>query len=542
MLIKANWGDLGYSRIGPMDPDNTDEWHSAEQLSMSLADRVGFERQKNSNGWWIRDRARVKGQKRPDALIIHSVIDSENYSDLRNYKFLEAVKAGPYGNFQYNLPPQYRHERVAKFSDGPGSPKGIYALMLAFGGCPITELPDFLSKVLLPAFFHRYGKGRVIFLRPNYSFESRHAGMRAGYTASQYGRIDSLNLEEKTFEAMVRWQPLMPSLQARLFLDLVTILFFPRLSYFTGYRPGLLLIFVPSELFVDDKHEFPASWRELFSAYWDFAKGEKHPAYFSLFNETKREKDTLKVVHGRAINDASDIEDFLRWIIERYNRLAFHQTHPAEFIDNNLVDFVSSFEHVLSFDRILRKGMCCAVSAESVSRKEATMEIADIMGELAVYWGAAKMSAEHFKKLVHPVGGRSLIKTAFNSAPERFRGIIMSITDDIYDNIQETIVNSVYVNKKKTSSGILVLDNRLSAEQVESHPEFTANVIRALRNTNHGYLSKNDRGLRPSRYLALVDGNVPEAFARLGTLLALAAVVDPQTMFGWRFLPTGTMD
>jgi hypothetical protein len=121
--------------------------------------------------------------------------------------------------------------------------------------------------------------------------------------------------------------------------------------------------------------------------------------------------------------------------------------------------------------------------------------------------------------------------------------MLPDVATAIYDNLRTTIIGSVFVPAKKSTSGIVVRSRDLSTDNLETLDDFTANVVRALRNTHHGYLTRNDNSARrPSRYLALVNGNLPEAFARLGCLLALAAAVDPETMFGWRFMPVDAFD
>jgi len=325
-------------------------------------------------------------------------------------------------------------------------------------------------------------------------------------------------------------------------LEVATLLFFPRQQYFTGTRSGLLSVFIPGEPFVEDKQPFPASWRDLFTDHYDFAKGERYTPDLTTLATAGPPPDSLTPILERATHDASDVEQLVRWLVERYNVLAFHQTEPAEFLDGDLVDFVTCFEHALTLDRSLRKGMSCVVSAESVIRKESAMEIADIIGELGSYWAGKKDGSERFKKLVHPVHGLALLKAALRTAPAPFDTILLDIAADIYDNLRATIIGSVFVPAKKNASGILVRNKDLSKENLESFDDFTANVTRALRNTHHGYLTNNDPSLRPSRYLALVNGSLPEAFARLGSLLALAATVDPETMFGWKFMPVGAFE
>jgi hypothetical protein len=543
MVIMAHWGDLGFRPIGPKNPADADEFESAKLLAEGLAKIGRYETQHDSRGWWIRDPARVKGQQRPNAVAVATVLDAANHRNLDQYQFVQSLDASYYRDFQFDLDASARHDQVATFSKNPHSAKGIYALTFSLAGCPIKELQNFLSSVLLPAFFNVYKDGKVMFLHLNYKFETRHSVMRAGYTASQYGRLDKLGTGLNPFETMERWQPLMPSVQLRLILELATLLFFPRQQFFTGTRSGLLSVFIPGESFVEHAHEFPASWLDFFKDHWDFAKGERSAANLATLARAASEPDSLKPILDKATYGALEIEELVRWIVDRYNFLAFHQTDPAEFLHEDLVDFVTCFEHALTLDRALRKGMSCVVSAESVVRKEAAMEIADIIGELACYWKLTANGPEHFKTLVHPVQGKVLLKAAFGTAPAPFAATVAEIADAIYTSLRDTIIGSVFVPAKKTSSGILVRNKDLSSENMESTDDFTANVIRALRDTHHGYLTRNDsRSLRPSRYLALVNGTLPEAFARLGPLLALAAVVAPEEIIGWKFMPTGTFD
>lgn len=168
---------------------------------------------------------------------------------------------------------------------------------------------------------------------------------------------------------MERWQQLMPSAQLRMLLELATLLFFPRQQFFTSTRSGLLTIFIPGESFVDDSKVFPSDWRDLYSAHWDFAKGERHATNLSDLANIAAVPNSLQPILANISYQTSDIEALIRWLVERYNQFAFHQTDAAEFIDNDLVDFVTCFEQALTLDRALRKGMSSVLSTASITRK-----------------------------------------------------------------------------------------------------------------------------------------------------------------------------
>jgi hypothetical protein len=542
MIQLFNWGDLGFRLIGPRNAADPDDVESAKLLAAALNKAAGYEVQRDNRGWWIRDPARRKGHTVPAAVSVAAVLNRDNYRDSERYEFVRSLDASYYRNFQFDLSAVQRHDNVTIFAGSPHSAKGIYALTFSVAGCPINELSEFLSSVLLPAFFNTYRNGRVIFLRPNYEFEKRYSAMRAGYTSSQYGRLDRLGVGNNPFQTMERWQPLMPSVQLRLLLELATLLFFPHQQFFTGTRSGLLSVFIPGEPFVKNSQEFPAGWKDLYTAHWDFAKGERYAPNLAALAKAVGAPPSLQGILDKATYDPSKIEETIRWLVERYNALAFHQTDPAEFLDGDFVDFVTCFEHAMTLDRALRKGMSCVVSAEEVARKEAAMEIADILGELASFWGAVRVGPEYFKTLVHPVTGQALVRGAFASAPGSFAADLTNIAAAVYKSTRDAIVDSVFAPAKKTPTGILVRNRALSSEAEETNDDFTANAIRSLRNTHHGYLTRNDTQLRPSRYLALINGTLPESFARLGTLLALAAAVAPDSVIGWHWLSTSSFD
>jgi hypothetical protein len=98
MLINANWGDLGYSRIGPRRAGDFEQTITAEQLAEAFARTVGYEKEKDSTGWWIRDPARVKGGKPADALEVAAVLDGGNYRDPAPYEFVRQLDASYYRN------------------------------------------------------------------------------------------------------------------------------------------------------------------------------------------------------------------------------------------------------------------------------------------------------------------------------------------------------------------------------------------------------------------------------------------------------------
>jgi hypothetical protein len=72
-------------------------------------------------------------------------------------------------------------------------------------------------------------------------------------------------------------------------------------------------------------------------------------------------------------------------------------------------------------------------------------------------------------------------------------------------------------------------------------PQFVAETMRAYRNAHHGYFTASDPANRPSRYLFLVNGNLPVEMSALPPLWWLAYIADPMFV-GWNHLPIGAFD
>jgi hypothetical protein len=75
---------------------------------------------------------------------------------------------------------------------------------------------------------------------------------------------------------------------------------------------------------------------------------------------------------------------------------------------------------------------------------------------------------------------------------------------------------------------------------VETDDVFVSNVMRAPRNTHHGYLTSQDRHAEAvSRYLAITNGNVTDDISLLPAIWWLACLGNPLTFCGIPAQPVG---
>ena len=532
MTVTASWADLGYGKVGFGTPGSPNDATLARQLADLFRERVQYEVKDDSSGIWMRDPFRIQGRALRDAVQIEAVIDGASSTAVASYAAAEAVAVSEYGGIGQAkaIPLATLRGSYQSFETNPRSVKGIYDLTFAVSSCSSSDLATFLQDDVSPAFFRAFPSGRIVLLSTNYEFERRQGAVRGGYTLAQYD-VTALGTVPDLL-ALRDWQMLAPFMQLRNALDLGALALFPMLLYFNATRPGITVVFVPGELVEQMQPDFPAGWLDIYRSRWDFARepiaGVPYLTAVGLSQPYAVQRRYLQV--GGYESDT--VVTWLRWLITKFNDFLLPGTDPTTFDGAGTIDFVTCFEHGMSIDRLLRKAVSAQVSSEVAVRKYATFEIADIVDELSQYWRHTQPT-DRFKSIFNPGMAVPTLSAVLGTAPEPIRTMLIDGADGVYGALRATILDSVFVAAKRTpSGGVLVRDKSLASEREETPDEFTANVVRALRNTHHGYMTVGDRQNRPSRYLALVTGALPDTMTYIGILTGLALLADPLVMIG----------
>ena len=105
------------------------------------------------------------------------------------------------------------------------------------------------------------------------------------------------------------------------------------------------------------------------------------------------------------------------------------------------------------------------------------------------------------------------------------------------------MVDSVWIKSKVTATAVKVRNKTLEWEQDEDHDTFVANALRAVRNAHHGYFTDGDKkNRRPSRYLFMLNGDLPIEITVLPSIWFLALVADPERFISWKTLGIGKFE
>jgi hypothetical protein len=233
--------------------------------------------------------------------------------------------------------------------------------------------------------------------------------------------------------------------------------------------------------------------------------------------------------------------DFLVWYVERIDRLLYEVTDLANFTKGNTsdgdIDPELAFEHLLTLARLVRRTLALTTLGSASARKGATFEIADIYGTLSKVFGKTGDEVEFFKLLFNPRHGPRIVGDRLAAVPSPVGDDLRGRMAGLYDELGRVVLDSVWLPSKRASGGVAVRSVKDPLrEEVEPEDEFVANVMRAYRNAHHGYFTRADPRMRPSRYLYLVDGNVPDSIAAIPPLWLIAYLADP-AFVGWDPLP-----
>jgi hypothetical protein len=420
------------------------------------------------------------------------------------------------------------------------------AQALAFAGP--QRLRPALRDCVAPAFFDLYPEGKIVVIRYDTTHDTVAALQRVLYAAAQVPLPEVAANSTTGIATLQSWHLNSIVTAGPLLLDTLLYGFYPFVGGLRGGPVGLdfLFLFEPAERY--EPAPFPRDWLSMpaFSARFGLEKVDAVDVVRNF-----RGPPWLLAGHQRYRHDNGYTADarlaLLKWYVERTNRILYELVDVANFTrrddtEGDIIDPVFAFEHHVSFDRLLRKTVLSMALDEPGTAKLTAFEIAELYDGLTVRFGASRKGSDMFRRLFHPIDGPAMLISRLATLPAPFADDLVRLTGDLYKRIEDTIIESIWLRSKVTPAGILVKDRHLRTENVESRPDFVAALMRAFRNAHHGYFTASDeKGRRPSRYLFLVNGNLPAEMTALPTLWWLAYLADPG-MVGWRHLPVNIFD
>lgn len=516
------------------------------------ADEWDYHTYEESNNLWLRKKGRSKNRTKRTAVEIKEVISKEQIELDNTYNFLKDYYSSGYFNAYFGADNLVRRvesitgislkqdiseiEQLFKNSLEFDTPRKYFEiqriLLLILFNYP-KYLKNFLKEKLLPPFFNEFPEGKIAVIR-YYNFLEEWMGfIRVTYSMDHFSLAELKNTN-KGMETLNKWSSLHPDDMVNLFLNILSILFYPKILAFPCKLFGLNLTFLFPENIEQEWKDYPGDWLQFIRSSTTF--GREQIGILSKVQEDPRFLET-RYIHRCEFNESS-LTKLLKWYIDKINDYLLQVLDSCNFSNKEgIISFCKAFEYNLTFDRLISRTInSYATNAPSVS-KQGTFEIADLYESIEHTVGNNTNTAEFFKKLFNPDKGKNIVEKCIKSLPQPFLDYFEKVNAEIYNELLHKVIDSIWIKNKITKDGkIKIKNNKLNNEKEETKEEYVANFIRAIRNTNHGYFSEEDRQKRPSRYLVLSNGNIPDSISYLPFLWLLAFLNDPREFLGWEQL------
>ncbi|WP_417745376.1 hypothetical protein [Rosistilla oblonga] len=399
------------------------------------------------------------------------------------------------------------------------------------------EMRLILKSAILPQFFESNPNGSILVVRNNYGLQRTMTATKALYTHQFVPQSNWQQDSVTAFPTMSNWYSVFPSDLAMDLLDLVIFAWFPQIPAFRVGRSGMSLIFIydtPSKVKFPP---YPTDWLAVVGANANHG-GDRVPIadVFSSLDSPAHMQVAAQRFQSSDCPEPNELVSAIKWCVKSSSVFCFQLSDVCNYTrDGANVDSVLAFEHFVTVERAIRKTFSVLASRDAAASKAIVFEVADIFSAIAARFGIVNGDADFFKKLFNPTEGFVLIKDALRSI-DGIGGRLLTMAAKIYEDLRKSIVASVWNRSRVTSNGILVPNRRGTTDNCEPTDIFVANLMRAFRNGHHGYFTEADNSRRPSRYIWMVDGRIPDSITMLPTLWLLALLADP-TLLGWNPIP-----
>jgi hypothetical protein len=244
------------------------------------------------------------------------------------------------------------------------------------------------------------------------------------------------------------------------------------------------------------------------------------------------EPGVLGDVHDNPWSDAAfwqdvppeDSEALFLWWVESLNVIYSHIADPTRFEIDGKHQPEAQLAWFLTFERMIADATLILASpqAPQMTRLETAFDCLDKAEALLGY--GVDASGKGFKRLLRRSETQARLERAWNALPQSLRNRFNRHTETLYDRMYAHVYDHALSFRQTTNQRVLV-QNRRTGELVAQHMnDYAPELIRATRNSAHGFL---DQLTGDQRHLvATHTGDVPPEIADLAPLILFGLVAD----------------
>lgn len=446
-------------------------------------------------------------------------------------------------NKQYSDPHEHHPARIAFRSIASDSsikdrltdlsPKSWELLSRIVSRVPPTELFDAINELVLPAYFRWKPNGAVRVFVHNPKYEHPLSLLRTLRVASAF-HVDTFFPDVPS--SLSTWQLTNHTRFFDLLMDWCGLLTFPKIASMSMNQFGISFVFTADDHLSEySPNPYPLS---LLEPTWSQSRfGKPHSGLRILEESMEIPAQTYNDRHcwTNAIDHFGTLLDF---ISDRASRLVFDCCDLVSFGrgDSHVIDdYCEPQEQFWTIERIARRTVQIQSAEARYVDPLVVFEVADCWAEIFKSWKGGK-SGDNFQSLFSRKFAVNVLIPCFSKLPPPWNVRFTSEATAVYGGLIKSIKDSVWARRKMSDVGV---DMAFSPNQtsIEDWDLFCSALIRALRNTHHGYVPDRDQD-RVRRRLMLTTGDIGWEITYLPSLWLLAFLCDPRRFAGWPNHPT----
>ncbi len=523
-LIKpVSYPDRGFARISNLASFCTDAISRFCQGAL----RNVYELEQSGNELWLRNKERRSGNYSNYAEEI-AVVDIDTNRDA---EWIDKVD-NYYNNHADKLANIERALNLVKSAKEKPLKNQIYQNSLALLFIGSNDREWFLNKEYFPWFFELFPSGLILALKFNSEYETRIAPLRWGNIGTIYDSKEKAELDKMGFDGVLTADEIhnVGSMSPTTYFTALSNFFFPYEDSYVVGRIGYMFILLTNKTTILERGPYPDSSAQLRKGY-GLMQGDR-PDFSN--SHSAREGWRGRYVPPRCFS-ARELLELYRHFIVKFNhsiRLRLDLTNYRNGVD---IDFIAAFEEYCTFERITLELTRCQASEDGFSARTLSFAILDKFSEITNI-SRINGGPEMFQYFVTQPFKNNFLLSKLQSLPAPFDTFFRAECDRIYDILYQTVLgkDGLWMNYRRTAKGIRTRKWDKDSSSFRDNPdvcsedEFVGEIVRAVRNTHHGYVSDEDKKRRFAVFGSMHTGKLPDEFTAIPQLIWLATIEDPE--------------
>lgn len=441
----------------------------------------------------------------------------DNWSplDFREYEFTHSLaeidrtfvdpnKVGPLADKLEKEEGVRRYEKFSRF----------------FSYSSLEQIPSVTQDLLFPKFFAWHPEGRILFLTSSPDLHLAFACLRMMGAARDIPEFDySKGRDVPQFRMLADIQNVGVFYAAK-YLSIPLAIFLPRMYGFVADKVTLGYLFQFEDPVENVRKPFPRSGLEFFRS--EASNLFHQDVKLDLSDLSAEAVDTFRFIDREFLS--SDIRTFVRQFLTKLKDFLAFMIDPANFVGRDNGEWIG-LEHYriwLTFERMSDELIFLLTDDQPFLRKMALFRILDQLSTFATR--QENRQSQVFKQLIIPNGTSDPILDGLKAYRGNIARHLERLLPKVREELRLVVLDSIYIPNRYIEEKQTVI---LTNGQEVAADDFVRDLVRELRNTYHGYHTRNFE-----KYLSISTGNTPDDLSMLGALAYLALIAKPGAFIG----------